>query len=676
MDHDVKAAPSAADADGSDHTKIELVWPGKGEGNVVAQDENGSWRLDSPLLDHELRGFTKVSLDGQAGAEPRGLVIRGDRLAAMSVLTRTHRRAVRLAYFDLPRLEVDDKDAEFKSVSERRYATWLEVLRAHLVALQPLLRRDAVFVVHAGDTESALARLVLDEMLGPENHVATIIWQRSYAPRNMRGMREFTTTHDTLLAYAVDKDFLPAVGLRGTPIGFANTDDDPRGDWKAEHKGAATRRESTDFETRVPPYRWRVTAGDLPPGAWRLSPFTGVIWAPTLTRAGRYAFTVEVEDSVGGTARRELKITVTDTGAAAGIANVEWPFIATESGGALHVVTDGLPNGVVGDEYSAVVTAAGGAPFPGPAKRPSPPRYWEFAKSTLRDAFGLDRVDLGAKGDAIPRIKRYVSELGDEAVVNQVTWWPGRQGAGAKSRVFAGYTQDATRHLNALKTAGVLTETTGSAKPEPLLARLIDIFTAPDDLVIELFGDAGDASVVALKRRRRFLTLRGSEGRSERLTEGCVLPRLRIVACDAEKSALTAAATEVKDDTWVDVGANASFYVCELGEWLVRHTPGDDVLRVNRGLTDDALREAVLTCSGYVSDTQSSLEKRFHGPGVAAYIPPDSFLTPTLLGDLVAEANKIAEPLTVFYFRASEDLDVHADASAVTCRRIPYQLGL
>src|SRR5262249_30090743 len=187
-------------------------------------------------------------------------------------------QAVRLAYLDVPRIEVDDQTTAFRGDPIYAYSTWLSVLRAHLLAIEPLVSRNGVVVIHTGDIEEPYARLVAEEIFARENRVATIVWQRGYGPRNMKGMKEFTATHDCLLVYAVDKNTLPPVGLRSAPAGFSNPDDDPRGPWKAEHKGAHSRRAKSDFNTYVPPYRWRIVEGTLPSGLWRLNPLTGVIW--------------------------------------------------------------------------------------------------------------------------------------------------------------------------------------------------------------------------------------------------------------------------------------------------------------------------------------------------------------------------------------------------------------
>ena len=303
------------------------------------------------------------------------------------------------------------------------------------------------------DDEQAFARLICDELFGRDHHVATIVWQKRYAPLNMRGMKEFTTAHDYLFAYAVDKETLPPVGLRTAPEGFANRDDDPRGPWKAEHKGAATRRESTDFDTFVPPYRWALVEGRLPNGVWRISPLSGVIFGERIEEPGDFPIMVEVSDSQGNTARKSMMLHVVAAGTPPPLVRVPWAFEEAPAVGRLRIVAEQLPEGVLGERYSAVLLADGGAPFRDEPKRPSMPRFWEYSISTLADAYAEDKVEFGAKGNSIPKIKRYLHEVGDVAVVNQTSWWPGRDG---KKDVFAGYTQDATRHLRSMVETGLI----------------------------------------------------------------------------------------------------------------------------------------------------------------------------------------------------------------------------
>ena len=337
-----------------------------------------------------------------------------------------------------------------------------------------------MIVLHAGDNEEAYARILANELFRGQ-HIGTVVWQRAYAPRNMPGMKDFTATHDCLIVYAKDKAAIPAVGLRRPPEGHSNQDNDPRGPWKAEHKGAKTRRENSDFNTFVPPYRWQITQGKLPDGLWRLSPLTGVIWGVP-TEIGNFPITVEVTDSAGKVARRALVIEILEVGAPIKGPALPWIFEEAKTTGKLGIVTDALPPGLLCKDYMAACLAQGGAPYRAEPKRPGSGRYWEFARDTLLDAYQRDAVYLGRdEPTSIPHPKQYAPPDGELVVENQQTWWPGRVQAGSKTTAFAGYTEDATKHLKAMKELNLITTEASSAKPEHLMARLIDIFTGPDD---------------------------------------------------------------------------------------------------------------------------------------------------------------------------------------------------
>src|SRR5262249_33575034 len=157
---------------------------------------------------------------------------------------------------------------------------------------------------------------------------------------------------------------------------------------------------------------------------------------------GEFPITVEVSDSEGSTARRDLLLRVVECGTPPEVAEVPWAFEETKASGPLLVETSTLPDAVANEPYSTVLVAAGGVPFRDSRKGPTPPRYWEYSRPTLARAYAEDKVDFGRGGTAIPRIKQYLRDVGEESVVNQTTWWPGRQLKGRKQVTFAGYTQD------------------------------------------------------------------------------------------------------------------------------------------------------------------------------------------------------------------------------------------
>ncbi|MDD1449788.1 DNA methyltransferase [Sphingomonas sp. H160509] len=348
-----------------DADRVELVWPGKSLNVRVSQTSDGKWSTGQLTHKGELRGFSVSERIGTNSSDDVSLVITGDRHDAMRALRRAVGPAFKLIYLDLPRLNVDDAETAFQSSSTKRLTTWLAVVRAFLLEARALLARQGVVAVHCGEQEAHYARMILDELFR-DKRVGTIIWQKTYSARNMPGMKEFTDAHDLIYLYARDKDALGPVALKRAPKGYGNADSDPRGAWKAEHKGAKTRRGNSDFNTFQPPYRWRLISGALPDGLWRVSPFTGVIWGkPTIP--GVYVFTIEVTDQNGAAARKKLSIEVTTSGAPIAAPDIPWIFEELSTKGALAVATTELPNGVVGQEYSAVLFARERHPLQGRA---------------------------------------------------------------------------------------------------------------------------------------------------------------------------------------------------------------------------------------------------------------------------------------------------------------------
>lgn len=663
--------------------RIQLVWPEMGTGLVPIFTEEGQWSLQPDNDTIFLHPLSNLSFEGDASAaEPDALIIAGSRLSAMYTLRHGLRHKIAFAYLDLPRIRVDDQETAFRGERDLSYSTWLTLLETHLRAVAPLIRRTGVVAIHVGDDDAPLARLVADEVLGRSQRIGTIVWQRAYAPQNMKGMKELTATHDCIHLYAVDKHALPVVGLRVAPRGYGNPDEDPRGPWKAEHKGAASRRENSDFDTFLPPYRWELE-GQLPPGLWRVSPLTGAIWG-TPTEAGEYQFTVTASDSAGAVASRVLTIDVSTTGVPPELPKFPWAFEEIQTDGPLRVTTESLPPAVVDREYATAVAAAGGAPFRGRPRRPGPGRYWEFARATLVSAYQRDAVHLGRTGTAIPHPKAYLSALGESVVENQQTWWPGRVGGeGARSQTFVGHTEDATKHLASLERRGLISMTVKTAKPEPLLQRLLDMFAPEGETVLQVFGDAGDLTAVALKSGRRGIHLAGEGERSDRLVRGLVLPRLRTVAAgaDTREALLDGSSRPLRPDAIsLTSSQGGSIMTASVGPWLAARKKVEEESTFNVEAYEDAaeLRGAVLTAQGFLPETgEAEIDGlALDGRGAAVYLGPRDVLTPERLSRIVSSTLLDHGRLTIYYFRASEDLDLTDVASPVTCRRLPFDLDL
>jgi hypothetical protein len=655
--------------------RIELVWPGKDVPSVVRQDEDGRWRVELRTEKRRLHPLVDVKRHGDGRSGSSGLVVAGDRLAALATLRRAYPRRVTFAYLDAPRIEIDDKTAAFRGDATYAYSNWLSVLRAHLNAVVPLMSRAGVVAMLTGDVEEPFARLLLGDALGRDNYVGTVVWQRSYGPRNMRGMKEFTATHDCIVLFGVDKGTMPAVGLRrdAEEAGFANPDDDPRGPWRAAHKGARTRREKSDFNTYVPPYRWRIVEGRLPEGLWRLNPLTGVIWGERVNEVGEVPLTLEARDSEGEAVTARIVLRCVEGEGPPALARIPWVFEEIATKGKLRVATTELPDAVVNREYSTIVLAEGGKPFIAPPKRPGSGRYWEFADDTLEDAYARDMVDLGADGDVIPRIKTYANPLGEELVQNQQTWWPAKARDGSP---LAGFTQDATKHLKKLRELGLIREATTTSKPEHLIARLLSIFTRPGDVALEVFGSTADLAAVTLKLGRDFVYLSGGAQRDRSLLDDCALGRLEAVV-DGKDNDLQEREGEIRmsRDAYIPFEGGGFFAWSRVGEWLFEQGGHEDFPRMNRGFADEgALAPAVLTSQGFLPDVDDPYRGSAPDGSRAIVVPPDEFLTPELASLLVSSSD--GSRLTVFYFRSSDEFDPSLAPASAAYRRVPTEVAL
>jgi hypothetical protein len=458
-------------------------------------------------------------------------IVTGDPIRAMAGIQRTIGRRCDLVYIDCPRIHTNA--GPFDAADTRALlGTWLSLVdelfrRALLLAAD----RGAVAVM-CGAEELPYVQLVLSERSGAANFIGAIAWQKNYSARNMPNMREVSPVHDSLLLTARRKVDLPSVALRVPPAKFANPDGDPRDAWNAEQKGA--NKPDCDYAINVPPYRWRLTSGSLPPGVWRVSPKSGVIWglAEDITTAGEWSFTVQVTDREGNSATKEFSITVAVDASEPAPYPPPWLIAANVAdgdivadGSELSITTDALPAARVGSSYYACLTASGGAPWtgttrPGKTAKSGKGRYWEYPVATLMRAAAQDMIDFKSKDDAIPAIKKYLAGR-IQTRLNQRSLWLA-VGKSEEDGLGVGWAEDAKEELEALVAAGVVARTVQGSKPAPLVSRLLALFTSASSWVVDIGSPAGEMAAIATAfgRRAVYVPL-GSEAVDE-----VVRPRL------------------------------------------------------------------------------------------------------------------------------------------------------
>lgn len=681
---------------GRRHGRVGLTWPDRGasmhwggEGWEPRSGEDGQpERLTLPLL-------SESSL-ARAASDP--WYVRGSQLDALSALRPLLRRRTKLFYMEAARLRTDL--ASFAAADRRKsLSTWLSLTQATLLGAIPLLSDDGVLTVLCGADEQPYLQLLLDELLGPGNRVGSVVWQKGYAPQNFE-TKDIYQTHDFLLIYAKRKDRgLRRVALKVPPKGFKNADEDPRGPWKADQKGANYRRESTDFEVNLAPYRWELVGGELPPGVWRVSPKSGVIWGDqVIAEPSDWPVRVAATDSVGTTAEKDFTIRVRDAGDAPVPQPPAW-LVAGEndpsSEGDLEIVTEELPVAVSGLPYFACLAAKGGAPVlgttrPGKNSESGTTRYWDYSHQTLRDAAAQDAVDFKSKDDAIPAIKVYLAGA-EYSWLNQISTWPGG-GKHKKDPLRVGYGQDAKKELVALQNEGLVDEVTNIAKPSALMTRLLGLFTEPDDWVVDTSSPGAEMAsmATALGRRSVYIEAAGDSA----LAEGLRIPRLRLAA--RGRHPIPEAVLFTADDGATGgyymgterrgPDADADVHIAEVGPPFARSRRATGMIRIDYReypSGGDRFLQALASVEGLipmdVREPPGVFARSVEGTTLAVHIDGKKQLDRRTIEDVLSGLRSYlgvrGNKVRIYYHRGYDEA-IPLDDRRVECRLVPTELLL
>ncbi len=113
-----------------------------------------------------------------------------------------------------------------------RHDRWLCLMYPRLALLRQFLREDGAIFITIDDNEVQTLRYVMDEIFGAENFVATVIWQKVFAPKNTA--QHFSEDHDYVIVYARNANvWRPNLLPRSDDAKnrYKNPDGDLRGNW-------------------------------------------------------------------------------------------------------------------------------------------------------------------------------------------------------------------------------------------------------------------------------------------------------------------------------------------------------------------------------------------------------------------------------------------------------------
>ncbi|MDL5350947.1 site-specific DNA-methyltransferase [Microbacterium sp. zg-YB36] len=203
--------------------RYQLDWPGK---------RAAAFAANAPIA-KTLRPVREESVDFET---TRNLFIEGDNLDALKLLQESYLGKVKLIYIDPPyntgndfvyeddfaessadyltrsgqKSETGDRLVANTEANGRFHSDWLSMMYPRLRLARNLLTNDGVLLVSISDVEVANLREMLDEIYGPQNFIASVVWQGG----RKNDSRYVSVGHDYVLIYARDEMTLRDSGVR------------------------------------------------------------------------------------------------------------------------------------------------------------------------------------------------------------------------------------------------------------------------------------------------------------------------------------------------------------------------------------------------------------------------------------------------------------------------------
>lgn len=193
--------------------KLELTWIGKGK---------------EPKLEPRILIENPEYSYGESNTG--NMLIHGDNLLALKALEQDYTGKIKCIYIDPP-YNTGNAFEHYDDGIE--HSQWLNLMKPRLMLLRNLLSNDGSIWISIDADESHYLKVMCDEVFGRRNFIDEIIWQRAFAPINLK--KTLSRSHDTILVYA--KDYSPDFELNKLKRSdsqlknYKNPDNDPRGIW-------------------------------------------------------------------------------------------------------------------------------------------------------------------------------------------------------------------------------------------------------------------------------------------------------------------------------------------------------------------------------------------------------------------------------------------------------------
>ena len=183
------------------------------------------------------------------------LIIEGENLAVLKLLSNSYREQVKCIYIDPPYntgkdfvysdkfnqdkaaywedAEVTENGLKIDTNTEtdgRFHSNWLNMMYSRLLIARQLLREDGVIFISIDDNEVHHLRKLCDEVFGEENFVGEFIW-KSRQNKDNRATTGASIDHEYIICYSKQNESKALRGTERKVEQYTNPDNDLRGDW-------------------------------------------------------------------------------------------------------------------------------------------------------------------------------------------------------------------------------------------------------------------------------------------------------------------------------------------------------------------------------------------------------------------------------------------------------------
>jgi adenine-specific DNA-methyltransferase len=205
---------------GKSNTRLELTWIGKDnrprlEPRILLGDAEKSYHVKQRVTENDIFN---------------NRLIFGDNLLALKALEAEFTGKVKCIYIDPPY----NTGSAFTHYDDGvEHSIWLSLMRDRLEVLRNLLSQTGSIWISIDDNEMPYLRVLMDEVFGRSNFIATVIWEKVYSPKS--SAKFLSENHDYVICYARDpaawqRNLLPRTEQQDKA--YKNPDNDPRGPWK------------------------------------------------------------------------------------------------------------------------------------------------------------------------------------------------------------------------------------------------------------------------------------------------------------------------------------------------------------------------------------------------------------------------------------------------------------